>query len=121
MMIVVLFVRGVSDHLVALIFVGEELLESNDHGDYESDLSNNEGLESEERQSTESNWDEGSGLQFQKKQNRQKRFYNLLLFATSCQNLKVETFGLVTVNNRNNQCYKSSLFLRININVEFES
>lgn len=73
----------VSDNFVALVFVAEELLQSDDGTDDQGDLGNDESLEGEEGKSTESDGDQSCGLQFQEKEDGEEGFSDFLLFATS--------------------------------------
>lgn len=81
--IVSVIVNGVSDDLVALALVSEQLLQTEDQADDESNLADDKGFECYQSQGTEGNRDKGGSLQFQEEKDRQQGFNNLLLFATS--------------------------------------
>lgn len=71
------------DHFVALMLVGEQLLEGDDGADDQRDLADRERLEGEQGQPAQRDRYQSGGLQFEEQQDRQQRFHDLLLLSPS--------------------------------------
>lgn len=77
----------VGNNLVALFaLLVEELLERDDGGQDEGDLSDDQGLEGDQGEGTEGERQQSGGLQLEEEEQREEQLLDLLLLATSCRN-----------------------------------
>lgn len=75
-------VYRMGDHLVTLMLVGEQLLESDDGADDQRDLADRERLEREQGKAAQRDRYQSGGLQFEQQQDRQQRLDDLLLLSS---------------------------------------
>lgn len=83
---VLLGIVRVSDHLVALggLLLTQQLLETDETGEDEGQLTDDQGLEGEKGESAQGQGDESGRLQLQQKKQWKQNLSGLFLLATSC-------------------------------------
>lgn len=75
----------VGDDFVALFWLlVEQLLQTDDGGQDQGNLADDQSLESDQSQESDGQWEEGSGLQLEQQEQGQEQLLDLLLLAAGC-------------------------------------